>query len=74
MIVFFPIRSGLLAPTLSIISGVFLLLPGGIDGATQMFGGRESTNRIRVVTGILLGIGVVLFSEGVFMISVRIIM
>ena len=61
----FPVRDGLLTPMLSIVLGVILLLPGGIDGTTQMFGERESTNTLRVVTGLLLGLGVVLSVEGV---------
>jgi uncharacterized membrane protein len=65
MILTFPLRSELLSPTLSIILGAGLLLPGGIDGTTQMFGNRESTNLLRVVTGLLLGMGIVLFAEGV---------
>ena len=46
-------------PMVSLAVGVSLLLPGGIDGVTQMFGRRESTNGLRAVTGILLGVGVV---------------
>jgi len=65
MILTFPLRGELLSPTLSIILGAGLLLPGGIDGTTQMFGNRESTNLLRVITGLLLGMGIVLFVEGV---------
>lgn len=65
MILTFPLRGELLSPTLSIILGAGLLLPGGIDGTTQMFGNRESTNLLRVITGLLLGMGIVLFAEGV---------
>jgi uncharacterized membrane protein len=65
MILSFPLRSELLSPILSIILGTALLLPGGIDGTTQMFGSRESNNFLRVVTGLFLGVGVVLFAEGV---------
>ncbi len=40
------------------VSGL-LLVPGGVDGTTQMFGDRESTNTLRAITGFLLGGGVV---------------
>jgi len=65
MILTFPLRDELLSPTLSIILGAGLLLPGGIDGTTQMFGNRESNNLLRVATGLLLGVGIVLFAEGI---------
>lgn len=71
MILSFPFRGELLSPTLSIILGVGLLLPGGIDGTTQMFGNRESTNLLRLITGLLLGVGIVLFAEGVLFKLVR---
>jgi uncharacterized membrane protein len=41
-----------------------LLLPGGIDGMTQMVGNRESTNRLRASTGVLLGNGIVVLAFG----------
>ena len=65
MILSFPFRDEFLSPILSIMFGAAFLLPGGIDGTTQMFGNRESNNLLRVVTGLLLGVGVVLFAEGV---------
>lgn len=61
----FPFREGVLTARISIIVGALFLLPGGIDGTTQLFGERESTNKPWVATGLLLGIGVVLFAEGV---------
>ncbi|QAU12510.1 DUF2085 domain-containing protein [Halorubrum sp. BOL3-1] len=70
MILSFPFRGELLSPTLNIILGTVLLLPGGIDGTTQMFGSRESNNFLRVVTGLFLGVGVVLFAEGVLFILI----
>lgn len=54
-----------LDPKLTTLLGGFLLLPGGIDGLTQLFGTRESTNKLRVLTGLLLGFGVVCFINGV---------
>lgn len=37
--------------------GIFLLLPLIIDGYTQLKGLRESTNTLRVLTGLLFGLG-----------------
>lgn len=54
-----------LPPLASLAFGGTALLPGGIDGTTQMFGERESTNRLRGITGLFLGMGVVLFLFGV---------
>ncbi|WP_277541312.1 DUF2085 domain-containing protein [Haloarcula laminariae] len=53
-----------ISPQLTLLFGALLLIPGGIDGLTQLLGNRESTNRLRILTGLLLGIGVVLFSSG----------
>jgi uncharacterized membrane protein len=64
-IIAFPIWDSTLPPASTLLAGGLLLLPGGIDGTTQMFGGRESTNGLRAVTGFLLGIGVVLLFHGV---------
>lgn len=47
-------------PISLVLLGVILLLPGGIDGTTQLLSTRASTNRIRVLTGLLLGPGIVL--------------
>lgn len=55
----------ILPPNLLLIFSVGLLLPGGIDGLTQMFCTRESTNQLRAVTGVLLGIGLVLGVYGI---------
>jgi len=63
-IILFPIRKGILSPTTSAVIGCILLVPGGIDGTTQMLGNRESTNQLRVITGTFMGIGIVLFAEG----------
>lgn len=53
-----------LDPQPAVLFGGLLLIPGGIDGTTQLIGNRESTNTLRVITGLLLGIGVVLFITG----------
>lgn len=50
---------------ISIILGSILMVPGGIDGLTQMSGERESTNKLRAITGATLGVGVVLLSFGI---------
>ena len=55
----------LMNPILLIGLGLLFLIPGGIDGTTQMFGTRESTNTLRVITGLLLGTGIVLNANGV---------
>ncbi len=41
---------------------ILLILPMAIDGTTQMFGLRESTWMLRVVTGTLFGLGNVWFA------------
>lgn len=59
-----PIWSDLVPPHTALILGTLFLVPGGVDGTTQMVGSRESTNKLRATTGALLGIGVVLFLHG----------
>ena len=59
-----PLWSQIAPPLITLVTGALCLLPGGIDGTTQMFGNRESTNRLRAITGFLLGIGVVLITHG----------
>ena len=64
MILSLPLWRGL-SPEFAMAIGIFSLVPGGVDGITQMFGNRESTNRLRAVTGGLLGVGVVVFVYGI---------
>jgi uncharacterized membrane protein len=45
--------------------GIFLLFPLIIDGYTQLKGDRESTNMLRILTGLLFGIG-----QSIFIVSI----
>jgi uncharacterized membrane protein len=40
---------------------MILMIPVAIDGVTQYFGPRESTNTIRFITGFAGGIGLIIF-------------
>lgn len=42
---------------LPVVTGLLFLIPMTIDGLTQAFGLRESTNSLRVTTGFLFGLG-----------------
>ena len=42
---------------------ILLQLPYIIDGTTQYFGWRESNNMLRLVTGLLGGVGVVMLAR-----------
>ena len=44
----------------SVIIGVLLLVPSGIDGITQLFELRTSKNILRLTTGLLGGIGLMI--------------
>jgi len=67
----FPLWNGPLSPFQTLVIGAVFLLPGGIDGTTQMFGDRESNNRLRAITGLVLGVGVVLFLHGVLFLTTQ---
>ena len=41
----------------TLISAILLLLPAAIDGFTQFFEYRESNNTLRLITGLLGGLG-----------------
>lgn len=60
-----------LDPQSSIFLGGILLIPGGLDGVTQLILDRESTNILRILTGILLGVGIVLLMNGGFLFLVE---
>ena len=38
-----------------------LMIPVAIDGLTQYFGPRESTNTLRFITGFVGGVGLIIF-------------
>lgn len=40
---------------------MLLMVPTTIDGLTQYFGPRESTNTLRFITGFIGGIGLIIF-------------
>lgn len=63
------IHSGIwwpMEPKMGITIGLALIAPGAIDGFTQLLGNRESTNRLRTITGAMMGAGVPLVVHGVF--------
>ena len=66
----FPLWNSPLSSLQTLVIGAVFLLPGGIDGTTQMFGDRESNNRLRALTGFVLGIGVVLFLHGAVFLTI----
>jgi len=72
-VMIFPLWAELASPILTLGLGIVLLFPGGIDGTTQMFLERESTNKIRAITGFWLGVGVVLVFHGVIFMSANFI-
>jgi len=39
--------------------------PTFIDGTTQFFGYRESTNTLRFTTGLIAGIGLLILAKGI---------
>ena len=49
-----------------LFTSIFLMLPLIIDGYTQKFNWRKSNNFLRVITGILFGLGQVIFITFVF--------
>ena len=40
---------------------MILMIPVAIDGVTQYYGPRESTNNLRFITGFIGGIGLIIF-------------
>lgn len=74
MILSLPLWEGGISSESLVIVGSILLVPGGIDGITQMFGERESNNILRAITGLLLGFGVVTFLHGTIYITADFLM
>ena len=44
-----------------LIISMILMIPVAVDGVTQYFGPRESTNNLRFITGLIGGIGLIIF-------------
>ena len=44
-----------------LVISMVLMVPVTIDGVTQYFGPRESTNTLRFITGFVGGIGLIIF-------------
>ena len=45
----------------TLLISMILMIPVAIDGFTQYFGPRESTNTLRFITGFIGGIGLIIF-------------
>ena len=45
----------------TLLISMILMIPVAIDGITQYFGPRESTNTLRFITGFIGGIGLIIF-------------
>lgn len=54
---------GFLDPRVQLLACFLLALPYALDWVTQSWGFRQSSNRVRLVTGILLGVDVFIFSR-----------
>ncbi len=44
-----------------LVISMILMIPVAIDGMTQYFGPRESTNSLRFITGFIGGVGLIIF-------------
>ena len=44
-----------------LLVSMILMIPVAVDGLTQYFGPRESTNRLRFATGFIGGVGLIIF-------------
>ena len=47
----------------TLLIGILLLMPCAIDGFSQLFEMRESNNMLRLITGLLGGVGLILIYE-----------
>jgi len=50
-----------LSPGVQMVTCILLLVPLAVDWLTQSWGWRESSNGIRLLTGMFLGVGVAFF-------------
>lgn len=57
-----------LAPAV-LLAGAGMLVPTAVDGGLQALGPRRSTNRTRLLTGTLLGTGLVALATGAFAVA-----
>ena len=64
MVISFPVWQNIILAHQALAIGFVFLIPGGIDGLTQMFGNRKSNNKLRAITGFGLGMGIMLFMYG----------
>lgn len=48
---------------ISALIGIILILPMFLDGTTQLIGMRESNNKLRFITGLIGGIGLVILAK-----------
>lgn len=44
-----------------LLFSIILLIPVSLDGFTQLFGLRKSNNKLRFITGLIGGIGLIIF-------------
>jgi uncharacterized membrane protein len=44
-----------------LLMSMILMMPAAVDGLTQYFGPRESTNTLRFITGFIGGVGLIIF-------------
>lgn len=61
-IVLAAVRGARRIPAITWWMWLLAILPLALDGGTQFFGWRESTNGLRVLTGIIFGVGTALFT------------
>ena len=47
----------------TLLIGILLLAPSAIDGTSQLIGMRESNNILRLITGLLGGVGLIMIYE-----------
>ena len=48
-----------------IILAIFMLIPTFIDGSTQLIGSRESNNMLRLLTGLIGGVGLAILIKAI---------